>query len=153
MKLQFFIVLFHSTLVTISSPVISYSHGVTVFIYTSINFLIYNNTEFKYSRCLPNRKKTFLLVFLALLFLQVASRALTFLQNTVGELNILEVNVAPGGVACWGVLSCLEVTDALHRYHTTDAHALHTAPLWAYARDKVDSCFLFFFSFFKSLGD
>lgn len=68
---------------------------------------------------------------------EVASRALTFLQNTVGELNILEVNVAPGGVACWGVLSCLEVTDALHRYHTTDAHALHTAPLWAYARDKL----------------
>ncbi|XP_045138817.1 trafficking protein particle complex subunit 10-like isoform X2 [Portunus trituberculatus] len=68
---------------------------------------------------------------------EVASRALTFLQNTVGELNILDVNVAPGGVACWGVLSCLEVTDALHRYHTTDAHALHTAPLWAYARDKL----------------
>ncbi|XP_066949278.1 trafficking protein particle complex subunit 10 [Macrobrachium rosenbergii] len=71
---------------------------------------------------------------------EVASRALTFLQNTVGELNILEVNVAPGGVACWGVLSCLEIIDALQNYKepsTTDAHALHTAPLWAYARDKL----------------
>lgn len=72
--------------------------------------------------------------------MQVASRALTFLQNTVGELKILDVSVAPGGVACWGVLSCLEVTDGLHRYHTTEAHALHTAPLWAYARDKVCVC-------------
>lgn len=69
--------------------------------------------------------------------MQVASRALTFLQNTVGELKILEVSVAPGGVACWGVLSCLEVTDVLNQYHTNDAHSLHTAPLWAYARDKV----------------
>ncbi|KAK7027443.1 Trafficking protein particle complex subunit 10, partial [Halocaridina rubra] len=80
----------------------------------------------------------------ALLFLlskpwEVASRALTFLHNTVGELNILEISVAPGGVACWGVLSCLEIIDALHSYKepsTMDAHALHTAPLWAYARDK-----------------
>ncbi|XP_069156358.1 trafficking protein particle complex subunit 10 [Procambarus clarkii] len=71
---------------------------------------------------------------------EVAARALTFLQNTVGELKILEIAVAPGGVACWGVLSCLEVIDALHRFKepaTTDAHALHTAPLWAYARDKL----------------
>lgn len=68
---------------------------------------------------------------------EVASRALTFLQNTVGELKILEVSVAPGGVACWGVLSCLEVTDVLNQYHTDDAHSLHTAPLWAYARDKL----------------
>ncbi|XP_042242319.1 trafficking protein particle complex subunit 10-like isoform X2 [Homarus americanus] len=71
---------------------------------------------------------------------EVASRSLTFLQNTVGELNILDVTVAPGGVACWGVLSCLEIIDSLHRYKepsTTDAHALHTAPLWAYARDKL----------------
>lgn len=71
---------------------------------------------------------------------EVASRSLTFLQNTVGELNILEVSVAPGGVACWGVLSCLEIIDSLQRYKepsTTDAHSLHTAPLWAYARDKL----------------
>nr|XP_053654909.1 trafficking protein particle complex subunit 10-like [Cherax quadricarinatus] len=71
---------------------------------------------------------------------EVAVRALTFLQNTVGELKILEIGLAPGGVACWGVLSCLEVIDALHCFKeptTTDAHALHTAPLWAYARDKL----------------
>lgn len=81
----------------------------------------------------------------ALLFLQnkpweVASRALTFLQNTLGELSILEVTVAPGGIACWGVLSCLEVIDSLQTFKepsTTDAHAHHTAPLWAYARDKL----------------
>lgn len=71
---------------------------------------------------------------------EVASRALMFLQNTVGELKILDVTVAPGGVSCWGVLSCLEVIDALHCFKdpsTTDAHAHHTAPLWAYARDKL----------------
>lgn len=52
----------------------------------------------------------------------------------------MEVGVGAGGMACWGLLSCLEVVDALHNYKdptTTDAHALHTAPLYAYARDKV----------------
>ncbi|XP_076035164.1 SIDL trafficking protein particle complex subunit 10 isoform X2 [Oratosquilla oratoria] len=71
---------------------------------------------------------------------EIASRALTFLQNTVGELNILEVKVAEGGIACWGFLSCLEVLfmAAQHKDPATlDAHALHTAPLWAYARDKL----------------
>ncbi|KAK4306125.1 hypothetical protein Pmani_022031 [Petrolisthes manimaculis] len=71
---------------------------------------------------------------------EIACRALNFLQNTVGELRILEVGVGAGGVACWGLLSCLEVVDALQDYKdptTTDAHALHTAPLYAYARDKL----------------
>ncbi|CAL4132055.1 unnamed protein product, partial [Meganyctiphanes norvegica] len=71
---------------------------------------------------------------------QVASRSLTFLQNTVGELRILDVGMEEGGVACWGLLSCLEIINTLARYkepQTTDAHALHTAPLWAYARDKL----------------
>lgn len=71
---------------------------------------------------------------------EVASRSLIFLQNTVGELRILDVGMEEGGVACWGLLSCLEIINTLTRYkepQTTDAHALHTAPLWAYGRDKL----------------
>ena len=52
----------------------------------------------------------------------------------------MEINIADGGEPCWGFLSCLEVINILSQYKdpaTTDAHALHTAPLWAYARDKV----------------
>ncbi|KAB7502745.1 Trafficking protein particle complex subunit 10 [Armadillidium nasatum] len=71
---------------------------------------------------------------------ELASRSLTFLQNTISELRILEATIMNGGIACWGFLSCLEVIQLLAKYKdpsTTDSHALHTAPLWAYARDKL----------------
>ncbi|KAA0185738.1 hypothetical protein HAZT_HAZT006367 [Hyalella azteca] len=72
---------------------------------------------------------------------EVASRALSFLQNTANELQILQVGIAPGGVACWGFLSCLEVIHSLARCSsssgTTSPHTRHIAPLWAYAREKL----------------
>ncbi|KAF2351209.1 Foie gras liver health family 1 [Trinorchestia longiramus] len=72
---------------------------------------------------------------------EVASRALNFLQNTANELQILGISLAAGGVACWGFLSCLEVIHSLARcgsaVSAVHPHTRHIAPLWAYARDKL----------------
>ena len=71
---------------------------------------------------------------------ELASRALPFLQNCVNELNILEISVTEGGIACWVFLSALEILHKCERYSDSsqmDSYSRHTVGLWSYARNKV----------------
>ncbi|XP_077981439.1 trafficking protein particle complex subunit 10-like [Glandiceps talaboti] len=71
---------------------------------------------------------------------EVAQRSLPFMHNTVHELQILELPLPVGSVACWVFLSCLEVLQMCERYGTSsqvDAYTHYTASLWAYAREKL----------------
>ncbi|XP_064606870.1 trafficking protein particle complex subunit 10-like [Liolophura sinensis] len=81
----------------------------------------------------------------ALLFLmgrpgEVAQRAMEYLHNTVQEMDILEINLPDGAVACWVFLSALEVLSGCEKYcdssHITP-YSLYTATLWDYARKKL----------------
>eukprot|EP00092_Neocalanus_flemingeri_P030096 GFUD01032674.1.p1 GENE.GFUD01032674.1~~GFUD01032674.1.p1 ORF type:complete len:1160 (-),score=402.30 GFUD01032674.1:238-3717(-) len=77
---------------------------------------------------------------------EVAGRTLSFLHNTIQELDILEVEeVVEGSLDSWVLLACLEVVQ------TCDAHLVeggsgvhgpgvlptHTASLWSAAREKL----------------
>ncbi|XP_076298167.1 SIDL trafficking protein particle complex subunit 10 isoform X1 [Lasioglossum baleicum] len=77
---------------------------------------------------------------------EVAERCLSFVHNTLGELRILEVQRPEGSIECWSFLCALEVLQAcqLSIYNTDnnqqlDLCSLHTASLWALARDKLGS--------------
>lgn len=71
---------------------------------------------------------------------ELASRALPFLQNCVNELNILEITMTSGGIACWVFLSALEILQKCERYSDSsqmESYSLHTVGLWSYARNKL----------------
>ncbi|KAJ8891446.1 hypothetical protein PR048_003974 [Dryococelus australis] len=70
---------------------------------------------------------------------EMAQRCLPFLHNCVKELGILEIAVPSGAIACWIFLCCLEVLNncSASSEVSLEACAQHTAPLWAYARDKL----------------
>ncbi|CAG2177125.1 unnamed protein product, partial [Oppiella nova] len=71
---------------------------------------------------------------------ELASRALPFLQNCVNELNILEITMTPGGMACWVFLSALEILHKCERYSDSsqmESYSRHTVGLWSYARNKL----------------
>ncbi|EZA55391.1 Trafficking protein particle complex subunit [Ooceraea biroi] len=77
---------------------------------------------------------------------EVAQRCLSFVHNTLSELRILEVQRPEGSVECWSFLCALEVLQAcqLSTYNIDnnqqlDLCSLHTASLWALARDKLGS--------------
>ena len=68
---------------------------------------------------------------------EVARRALVFLHNTLQELDTLEVERGlEGSRDCWVLLTCLEVLQACSRQEEAKV-SLHTADLWAYAREKL----------------
>ena len=72
---------------------------------------------------------------------EVARRALSFVHNTLQELDILETERGlSGSLDCWVLLTCLEVLQACAR-HTEPGqgqqHCLFTADLWAYATRKL----------------
>ncbi|XP_023236567.1 trafficking protein particle complex subunit 10-like [Centruroides sculpturatus] len=70
---------------------------------------------------------------------EVAQRTLPFLYNTVGELRILEVEMSPGSLASWVILSCLEVLQTCERFSDStqmESYSLYTASLWEYTRQK-----------------
>lgn len=70
---------------------------------------------------------------------EVAQRTLPFLYNTVGELRILEVEMCPGSLASWVILSCLEVLQTCERFSDSmqmESYSLYTASLWEYTRQK-----------------
>lgn len=71
---------------------------------------------------------------------EVAQRTLPFLHNCISELQILEISMPPGSVACWVFLSCLEVLETCEKFSDTSqikSYSLYTAGLWAYAREKL----------------
>ncbi|CAG2117485.1 unnamed protein product, partial [Medioppia subpectinata] len=71
---------------------------------------------------------------------ELASRALPFLQNCVNELNILEITMTSGGIACWVFLSALEILHKCERYSDSsqmESYSRHTVGLWSYARNKL----------------
>nr|XP_033340136.1 trafficking protein particle complex subunit 10 [Megalopta genalis] len=77
---------------------------------------------------------------------EVAQRCLSFVHNTLSELRILEVQRPEGSIECWSFLCALEVLQAcqLSTYNIDnnqqlDLCSLHTASLWALARDKLGS--------------
>ena len=72
---------------------------------------------------------------------EVARRALSFLHNTLQELDILETERGlSGSLDSWVLLTCLEVLQACTR-HTEPGqgqqYCLYTADLWAYATRKL----------------
>lgn len=71
---------------------------------------------------------------------EMAQRTLPFMHSCINELNILEVSIPKGAVACWVFLSCLEILQTCERFNDSNqgnAYSLYTANLWAYARSKM----------------
>ncbi|KAJ6215652.1 hypothetical protein RDWZM_010152 [Blomia tropicalis] len=71
---------------------------------------------------------------------ELASRALPFLQTCVTELKLLEISIAPGGIACWVFTSVLEILHKCERYSDSsqlESYSYHTVGLWSYARDML----------------
>lgn len=78
---------------------------------------------------------------------QIAQRCLSFIHNTLSELQILEIQKPEGAVECWAFLCALEVLHACqlsmansennHDNQQVDRCSIHTASLWAVAKDKV----------------
>eukprot|EP00094_Tigriopus_californicus_P010596 TCALIF_10222-PA protein Name:"Similar to TRAPPC10 Trafficking protein particle complex subunit 10 (Homo sapiens)" AED:0.34 eAED:0.37 QI:23/0/0/0.54/1/0.90/11/0/941 len=73
--------------------------------------------------------------------LEMAKRSLSFLHNSVQEINILELSFPKGSIACWVFLSCLEILLTYEKYSDSSnriqLYCLHTASLWEYARSKL----------------
>lgn len=70
----------------------------------------------------------------------MASRCLPFLHTCTKELYLLDISSPPGALSCWQFLAAMDVLQACDKYNETDkveAFSLHTAPLWAYASQKV----------------
>ncbi|XP_014219385.1 trafficking protein particle complex subunit 10 isoform X2 [Copidosoma floridanum] len=77
---------------------------------------------------------------------EIAQRCLSFVHDTINELRILEIQRPEGSVECWAFLCALEVLKACQSSNVTidnsqllDLCSLHTATLWALARDKLES--------------
>ncbi|KAL7300310.1 hypothetical protein TKK_0006940 [Trichogramma kaykai] len=73
---------------------------------------------------------------------EVAQRCLTFVHDTINELRILEIQKPEGSIECWAFLCALEVLNACQASIDSsqmDLCSLHTASLWALARDKLES--------------
>jgi len=70
---------------------------------------------------------------------EVARRSLSFLHNTLQELDILETERGlPGSASCWVLLTCLEVTGACAAHTEAGEKCnLYTADLWSYAKEKL----------------
>nr|XP_018911328.1 PREDICTED: trafficking protein particle complex subunit 10 [Bemisia tabaci] len=71
---------------------------------------------------------------------EVASRCISFCNNCINELDILEVSCPPGAVACWVWLCCIEVLNTCQKYtdsKVVSACSLYTARLWDCATKKL----------------
>ena len=87
-------------------------------------------------------------------FFQVAKRCLSFLHNGVQELSILDISCPKGSVACWVLLSALEVLQTCRDFSQNSTstqvqqYCFYTAELWSYCREKMLLLGEFFFFFF-----
>lgn len=77
---------------------------------------------------------------------EIAQRCLSFIYNTLSELQILEIQKPEGAVECWAFLCALEVLHACQlsmsnseNNQQVDLCSVHTASLWAVAKDKLES--------------
>jgi len=74
---------------------------------------------------------------------EVARRCLSFLHNGVQEIDILDINCPPGSIACWVLLSALEVLKTCQEFSQNSSnnqvqqYCLATAQLWSYCREKM----------------
>ena len=73
---------------------------------------------------------------------EVARRCLAFLHNGVQELTILDVSCPKGSIACWILLSALEVLKTCQDMSQSSSSqvqqfCLYTAELWSYCREKL----------------
>lgn len=71
---------------------------------------------------------------------EIASRCLPFLHNCTRELTILEVTAPDGALECWLFLAAMEVLQTCDKFNHADeveVYSMHTAPLWAYASQKL----------------
>lgn len=71
---------------------------------------------------------------------EVAQRTVAFLHNCVQEMKMLEVSAPEGALAAWVFLVCLEILQTCEKFvdsQLVQAYSMHTASLWAYARDKL----------------
>jgi len=74
---------------------------------------------------------------------EVARRCLSFLHNGVQELSILDINCPQGSVACWVLLSALEVLQTCRDFSQNSTstqvqqYCFYTAELWSYCREKM----------------
>ncbi|XP_051165899.1 trafficking protein particle complex subunit 10 [Leptopilina boulardi] len=77
---------------------------------------------------------------------EIAQRCLSFIHNTLSELQILEIQKPEGAVECWAFLCALEVLHACQlsmanseNNQQVDRCSVHTASLWAVAKDKLEA--------------
>ncbi|KAJ8679613.1 hypothetical protein QAD02_015400 [Eretmocerus hayati] len=77
---------------------------------------------------------------------EVAQRCLSFVHDTMNELRILDIQRPEGSIECWAFLCALEVlhacqssTSNLDNSQQLHLCSLHTASLWALARDKLEN--------------
>lgn len=70
---------------------------------------------------------------------EVAERAFGFLQNTVTQMESLEVKLPDGALHCWVILSGLEVLEACQKHQTgqLDRCSMFTAHLWDHVRGTL----------------
>ena len=86
-------------------------------------------------------------------FFQVARRCLSFLHNGVQEMTILDINCPKGSVACWVLLSALEVLQTCKDFSQNSTstqvqqYCFYTAELWSYCREKMLLLGEIFFAF------
>ena len=72
----------------------------------------------------------------------MARRCLSFLHNGVQELSILDISCPEGSIACWILLSALEVLNTCQEFGEASTNqvqqfCLYTAELWSYCREKL----------------
>lgn len=71
---------------------------------------------------------------------RVAASASIFLQNCVREHENLKIEVLPGALTCWSLISALEVLQKCECYSCTSTmenYSLHTVDIWNCARKKL----------------
>ncbi|XP_043463072.1 trafficking protein particle complex subunit 10-like [Leptopilina heterotoma] len=75
---------------------------------------------------------------------EIAQRCLSFIDNTLIELQILEIQKPEGAVECWAFLCALEVLHACQlsmsnseNNQQVDLCSVHTASLWPVAKVGV----------------
>lgn len=75
--------------------------------------------------------------------LQIASRCLSTVHNTLVELSLLGATAVEGAAACWAQLACAETLRACERLaasnNALDMCTATQAPLLHNAKDKVSS--------------
>ncbi|XP_037079407.1 trafficking protein particle complex subunit 10-like [Pollicipes pollicipes] len=72
---------------------------------------------------------------------EIAQRTLNFLFNTINELRLMQLEIQPGGLACWAFGTCMNVLDICSEIPADtaaqEAVGVYTASLYDQARLKL----------------